>query len=147
MCNFHFFEPAINPSAMASQKFKHSGMKEPDDMNAKIREKTLFVGNLDRSATEYHLIKIFQQFGSIEKVVFMWHMSGELKGQPRGFAFVELKTAEDARNAQMKANGLELLGRKMHVKFAEEKVHKIFLISHICVFISCVLCPVTINFT
>lgn len=42
------------------------------EMTPEHREKTLFVGNLDKRITERHLIQLFQQFGELERVQFMW---------------------------------------------------------------------------
>jgi RNA recognition motif-containing protein len=81
----------------------------------------LYVGNLDRRVTEYHLMQLFSQFGELTRVQFMWHHFGELKGQPRGFAFIEFANKEAACAAVEQANGVELAGRKMNVRFAQDK--------------------------
>jgi len=42
----------------------------------------------------YALIKLFVPVGEIERCQYMFHMHGEQRGAPRGFAFVEMKTKE-----------------------------------------------------
>lgn len=49
------------------------------------------------------------------------HHHGELKGQPRGFAFVEFQTKASAILACTSANGVELGGRPLVIRFAEER--------------------------
>ena len=88
-------------------------------MDPEARDRTLYVGNLDRRVSEYHLMQLFSQFGELIRVQFMWHHFGELKGQPRGFAFVEFDKKEEAEAAVAQANGIELAGRKMNIRFAE----------------------------
>jgi len=91
------------------------------ELDPENKDKTLYVGNLDRRVTEYHLMQLFHQFGDLTRVQFMWHHHGELKGQPRGFAFVEFRERDAAAAAVEQANGVELAGRKMNVRFAQEK--------------------------
>ena len=49
----------------------------------------LYVGNLSPTVDEFTLIQVFQKYGKITKLDFMFHKSGVLKGKPRGFAFIE----------------------------------------------------------
>jgi RNA recognition motif-containing protein len=57
----------------------------------------LYVGNLASSVDEYALIQLFQRFGKLTKLDFMYHKTGALKGKPRGYAFIELSTKEVSR--------------------------------------------------
>eukprot|EP00611_Tribonema_gayanum_P022717 TRINITY_DN4623_c0_g1_i2.p2 TRINITY_DN4623_c0_g1~~TRINITY_DN4623_c0_g1_i2.p2 ORF type:complete len:156 (+),score=13.92 TRINITY_DN4623_c0_g1_i2:29-496(+) len=60
----------------------------------------LFVGNLDRSRVNDNvLIKVFQAHSKVLKAELVYHRAGPSRGQPRGFAFVSLATAEDAAAA------------------------------------------------
>ena len=43
---------------------------------------------------EYALIQVFQKYGQITKLDFMFHKTGVLKGKPRGFAFVEFSNKD-----------------------------------------------------
>lgn len=82
------------------------------------RKKGIFIGNLHNSVTEKDLIKIFQPYGTIIQVNYIWHRSGPLKGQPKGFAFIEFQTEDEAKNS-LEANEMILKGRKIVVKFEE----------------------------
>jgi RNA recognition motif-containing protein len=54
----------------------------------------LYVGNLSPSVDEYTLIQVFQKYGRITKLDFMFHKTGVLKGKPRGYAFVEFSSKD-----------------------------------------------------
>ena len=54
----------------------------------------LYVGNLSPTVDEYTLIQVFQKYGKIVKLDFMFHKSGVLKGKPRGYAFVEFSSKD-----------------------------------------------------
>jgi len=68
----------------------------------------LYVGNLSYGTTELELRELFGQMGTVAdaKVV----MDRET-GRPRGFAFVEMSSAEEALKAIEQINGRELDGR------------------------------------
>jgi hypothetical protein len=42
----------------------------------------------------YHVIKLFQPFGKVVRVQFLFHMTGENRGAPRGFCFLEFSNFE-----------------------------------------------------
>ncbi|GAQ80016.1 hypothetical protein KFL_000440180 [Klebsormidium nitens] len=79
----------------------------------------LFVGNLSPKVTEYQLVKLFSQHGTIVQEDFMWHRDGPKKGQPRGYAFVEFSTRREAEKAVAQLDGRSFLGRPLVVRFAE----------------------------
>ncbi|XP_043914212.1 probable RNA-binding protein 18 isoform X3 [Protopterus annectens] len=54
----------------------------------------LWIGNLDPKITEYHLLKLLQKFGQVKQFDFLFHKSGPLEGQPRGYCFVNFETKE-----------------------------------------------------
>ena len=85
------------------------------------RDCTLYVGNLNPRVTDYHLMKLFGQFGELIRVQFTWHHHGENKGAPKGFAFVEFVNKADAANAAAQANGVELAGRRLTVRFTVDQ--------------------------
>jgi len=62
----------------------------------------LYVGNLAPTVDEFTLIQVFQKYGKITKLDFMFHKTGVLKGKPRGYAFVEYSN-KDVR--EVKCNG------------------------------------------
>lgn len=85
-------------------------------------EHKLYVGNLAPTANEYHVIKLFQQYGKIVREQFIWHKHGPKRGEPKGFCFVEFATKQEAQTAKERANGRMFLGRPLVVRFVDEKV-------------------------
>ncbi|XP_035216324.1 probable RNA-binding protein 18 isoform X3 [Stegodyphus dumicola] len=81
-------------------------------------DKRLWIGNIDSRLTEYSLLKIVQQFGQIKKFDFLFHKSGVLKGQPRGYSFVTYETREQAEKALVSLNGKRALDKNLVVKWA-----------------------------
>ena len=66
----------------------------------------LFVGNLDRAkVNDLILIKMFSNYGKIVREQILRHHTGALRGQPRGYAFVEFSTQESADAAIAALNG------------------------------------------
>ena len=47
-------------------------------------------------ATEYQVVKLFQEHGKIKREQFMYHRGGAKKGEPRGVMYVEYETEEEA---------------------------------------------------
>jgi RNA recognition motif-containing protein len=69
----------------------------------------LYVGNLSPSVDEYTLIQVFQKYGQITKLDFMFHKTGVLKGKPRGYAFVEFSSKDVSRLQTSGGEGQELM--------------------------------------
>ncbi|GAC1429552.1 MAG: hypothetical protein NVSMB68_01800 [Thermoanaerobaculia bacterium] len=84
-------------------------------MSAKV-----FVGNLDFNTTKDEVQSLFSQIGEIRDVFLPMDRES---GRPRGFAFVEFASDEDAAKAIEKFNGYELGGRALRVNAAEDR-HK-----------------------
>ena len=76
------------------------------------------VGNLPYQTGETELQELFAQFGSVESVRVMRDMA---TGRARGFAFVEMATAEEAQSAAASLNGQQLGGRALAVNEARPK--------------------------
>jgi RNA recognition motif-containing protein len=76
------------------------------------------VGNLSYNTTELELREAFGQYGTVAdaKVV----MDRET-GRPRGFAFVEMSTEQEAKEAIAQLGGRELGGRALTVNEAQER--------------------------
>ena len=95
------------------------------------------------------VLKVFNKFGKIAKLEFMWHKSGLRRGQPRGCCFIEYSTSEvrtvwlvlacaatncrhhryracappqDAAAAKAGVHGKRMLGRPVIVRFVDERV-------------------------
>src|ERR1700761_8252600 len=78
----------------------------------------LYVGNLSFKTTEDELRSHFGQFGSVTDV---YVAMDKMTGRPRGFAFVTMGTAEEAKQAAEKVNGVEFGGRQLTVNEARPK--------------------------
>jgi cold-inducible RNA-binding protein len=78
----------------------------------------LYVGNLAFQATEALIEERFAQCGEVASVVLMLD---RVSGRSRGFAFVEMASAEGAQKALAELNGKDLLGRALRVDVAEER--------------------------
>ena len=78
----------------------------------------LYVGNLSFKTTEDELRAAFGQFGAVTDV---YVAMDKMTGRPRGFAFVTMGTAEEAKTAAEKMNGTDLGGRQLTVNEARPK--------------------------
>ncbi|CAL0303370.1 unnamed protein product [Lupinus luteus] len=94
------------------------------DSNGSIHDKCesrLYIGNLDLKITEATLLKMFSPFGKIVSEDFLWHTRGPKRGAPRGFAFIQYDTREEAELAKEKMHGRLACGRPLVVRLASEK--------------------------
>ncbi|XP_014801534.1 PREDICTED: nucleolin [Calidris pugnax] len=73
--------------------------------------KTLIVNNLSYAATEETLQELFKKASSIK-------MPQNNQGRPKGYAFVEFSTAEDAKEALNSCNNTEIEGRAIRLEFS-----------------------------
>jgi len=78
----------------------------------------LFVGNLPFHCTEDLLQQTFSQVGDVVEVKLILD---RMTGRSRGFAFVEMGTAEAAQKAIQQLDGTDLDGRPMRVNQAEQR--------------------------
>src|SRR5262245_51333892 len=78
----------------------------------------LYVGNLSFSTTEDAIKDAFAECGEIVEVKLMLERE---TGRSRGFAFVEMATAQAAQGAIDKMNGAMLDGRSLRVSEAQER--------------------------
>ena len=78
----------------------------------------MFVGNLSFDTTPDQLRELFTETGEVVSVTVPTDRD---TGRPRGFAFVELSTPEQAAAAIEKLNGCELGGRALRVNEASER--------------------------
>jgi cold-inducible RNA-binding protein len=78
----------------------------------------LFVGNLNFKTTADEIRDLFSQAGPIREVFLP---TDRMTGRPRGFAFVDFESADDAVKATEKFNGIDLGGRALRVNEAEEQ--------------------------
>jgi len=81
--------------------------------------KRLYVGNLSYNATEAELREVFAEGG--KNVVEVKIVLDRDTGRPRGFAFVEMGSDQEATQAIEALNGREVQGRAMNVSEARER--------------------------
>jgi len=77
----------------------------------------LYVGNLPFSATDESVRALFAAHGTVEKIALV---NDRDTGQPRGFGFVEMSSA-DAQRAMQALNGKDFGGRPLKVNEAQER--------------------------
>lgn len=75
----------------------------------------IYVGGLPYSTTELQLTELFATHGKVESVRVI---TDKYTGQSRGFGFVEMANAEEAKRAMAALNGTTLEGRTLTVNEA-----------------------------
>ena len=78
----------------------------------------IYVGNLSFDATEEDIRQAFAEFGDVSSVNVI---TDRETGRPRGFAFVEMPDASQAKEAIEKVNLTEIAGRSVTVNEARPK--------------------------
>lgn len=78
----------------------------------------IYVGNLDRQATEQELVRLFTPYGEVKSVKIM---KDTASGEPRGFAFVEMSDNESATRAIRALDYAEFGNRRLRVNEAKPK--------------------------
>jgi RNA recognition motif-containing protein len=76
----------------------------------------IYVGGLPYSATEQQLNDLFAPYGTVESVRVI---TDKFTGQSRGFGFVEMATAEEAKKAIEALNATQMEGRTLTVNEAK----------------------------
>jgi RNA recognition motif-containing protein len=76
----------------------------------------VYVGGLPYSATESKLNDLFASHGTVESARII---TDRVTGQSRGFGFVEMSTADEAKKAIAALNGTQLDGRTLIVNEAK----------------------------
>ncbi|KAI3444961.1 hypothetical protein Pfo_001626 [Paulownia fortunei] len=82
-----------------------------------VAARRLYVGNIPRTVTNDELQKIVEEHGAVEKAEVMYD---KYSGRSRRFAFITMKTVEDANAAIEKLNGTEIGGREIKVNITEK---------------------------
>ena len=75
----------------------------------------IYVGNIAHASTEEGLQQLFEQFGAVSTVKII---KDKFTGSSRGFAFVEMPVADEAKRAIENTNGMEFDGRNLRVNEA-----------------------------
>ena len=81
-------------------------------------ETRLYVGNLSYGSTEGDVEELFKQAGTVVKCELMLD---KFTSRSRGFAFVEMSSAEEANKAVEMFNEQELQGRPLRVNIARPR--------------------------
>eukprot|EP00066_Takifugu_rubripes_P013986 XP_011603252.1 PREDICTED: probable RNA-binding protein 18 isoform X2 [Takifugu rubripes] len=100
---------AVENASVISESVAHEGNR-------------LWIGNIDPRITEFHLVKLLEKFGHVKQFDFLFHKSGPLEGQPRGYCFVNFNTREEAERAIQRLNGKLALSKKLVVRWAHAQV-------------------------
>jgi RNA recognition motif-containing protein len=67
----------------------------------------------------YTIVKLFEPFGIISRLDFLFHKDGPLRGRPRGYCFVEYRTPQEAQKAMLKLRGRTLCGRPLVISWSK----------------------------
>ena len=81
----------------------------------------LYVGNLAFQTTSEELQALFAQAGTVESASVV---EDRMTGRSRGFAFVEMSTADEANAAIQQFNGHEVGGRALKVNEAKPRENR-----------------------
>lgn len=76
----------------------------------------LLIRNLARSTTEDELKVMFEEYGVVQSCTLV---IDKASGGSKGFGFVEMPKAGDAKAAMKSLNGKDVAGNKIRVKKAE----------------------------
>jgi RNA recognition motif-containing protein len=78
----------------------------------------IFVGNLVFTATEAEMRQLFETYGEVARVQLL---TDRETGRPRGFGFVTMPDATEARAAIAGLNGTSLGGRPLTINEARQR--------------------------
>ena len=85
------YSDGSNPNSVGAHLVTELSKTLDVDCNRK-----LYVGNLHLQATEYQVVKLFQEHGKIKREQFMLHRGGVKNGKPRGVMYIEYETEDEA---------------------------------------------------
>ncbi len=77
----------------------------------------ILVRNLARDTTKHELLALFSAYGAVQSLTVVMD---PVTGQSKGFGFVNMPHAGDAKVAIKTLNGQEIGGSKIRVKKADE---------------------------
>jgi len=81
-------------------------------------DRRLYAGNLNFDLDDDSVRELFARVGGVERAEVM---KDRWTGLSRGFAFVDMITAEDAEAAINELNGAEVMGRILKVALAKPR--------------------------
>ncbi|KAL6981187.1 Small ribosomal subunit protein cS22 [Sarracenia purpurea var. burkii] len=106
--------PSFKPQRRLSAVAEETSVSTQDPSAAARR---LYVGNIPRTVNNDELRRIVEEHGAVEKAEVMYD---KYSGRSRRFAFVTMKTVEDANAAVEKLNGTQIGGRGIKVNITEK---------------------------
>ena len=83
-----------------------------------MSQSKLYVGNMSYQSSEADLEEAFAAYGTVRSVNIIMDRD---TGRPRGFAFVEMDSAEEAQAAIQGLDGTDLGGRTLKVNVAKAR--------------------------
>lgn len=91
-----------------------------------MTSRTVYVGNLAPQVNEYMLLKLYQPYGEITDIHFMWEHLGEerQKGAPRGYCFIQFKTEAEALKAMDGTKDVVLAGKPLKVQIGQQRTEE-----------------------
>lgn len=92
-----------------------------------MNPRRLYAGNLNFDLDDEALKELFARAGGVERAEVM---KDRWTGLSRGFAFVDMITAEDADAAIAELNGMEVMGRMLKVAIAKPRDNTAFGLEH-----------------
>ncbi|NWQ94950.1 NUCL protein, partial [Burhinus bistriatus] len=101
----------IDGRAMVLDFIGEKSHQEHQKGGGERESKTLIVNNLSYAASEETLQELFKKASSIK-------VPQTNQGRPKGYAFVEFPTTEDAREALNSCNNTEIEGRAIRLEFS-----------------------------
>ena len=81
----------------------------------------LLIRNLARSTSEAEIREMFEAYGKVQSCTLVMD---KVTGDSKGFGFVEIPRAGEAKVAMKALNGADVAGNKIRVKKAEQKENK-----------------------
>ena len=78
----------------------------------------IYVGNLSYSSAEDDIRLLFGVYGTVERVSIV---TDRETGRSRGFCFVDMPNKDEAQDAIMALNGVEVHGRKLYINQARPR--------------------------
>ncbi len=78
----------------------------------------IYVGNMNYATTEDELRDLFAQYGEVKRVTIV---TDKVTGRPRGFAFVEMSSDDQASAAIAGLNNSQFAGRQLRIDAAQER--------------------------
>lgn len=89
----------------------------PTQDPSSVAARKLYIGNIPRKLGNAELTRIVEEHGAVEKAEVMYD---KYSGRSRRFAFVTMKTVEDANTVVEKLNGTKIEEREIKVNITEK---------------------------